>query len=756
MSTIYRIEDLTLDSGRQLVLRNNKRIPLGPLSYKLLLALVGSAPNLATHDDIADAVWDGRAVSPETVKQRVKLLRDALGDDAEHPRYIEVARGQGYRLIPRPDYQAAGSPNRHPLRKRFLTFTGLLLLIATALATWLGWPRSDTVSDKPSIAVLAFVDLSTEQDDDYFAQGLSEEILNLLATSTSLRVIARTSSFAFKGRDASIETIAKMLNVSHVLEGSVRKSGDRVRITAQLIDASDSTEVWSSTFDAEIGDILALQAKVAVSVANSLEAKLLGENPLAASSARRVNPQAFDWYLRGQEQLRFYTAESMAKAEEYFTRAIQLDPEFIPSYYRLGFVYVMQVVDVQVPIEVNRAKLRDVVNRGLALAPDNAALIGLSGQLARYDGENDRAVRQLRRAMAMEPSNIPVRMLNAMFVGDQGYPEKVLEIGRGWRDVDPLNPLQILGAPYVYIDLWDARGAMVAASHAKQVPGTAEYILNNVIKVLLLGDFAGAVRDSRTFMRGIAGASEAAYGYPSLYFDLGDLDSGDAAMRLYRRYDTDTAALDAAEVQQMIAHGDLEAARARAIEILGRDQPYTGYWNNDVVARVATDGLIETGRAQHAVDLIEALAPVYASYKVRSDVDVHEFSPPPFPVKSNYSSFPAIYFPDYIHALRASGDDAGADNMLGHLDAILQERRKRGLYLEERYTAEALALGGRNEDALDALEQAETDRTIHRNWEVFLLHSSLFSSLRDHPRFVALVERTKLEMARQLAELTDE
>jgi TolB-like protein len=604
--------------------------------------------------------------------------------------------------------------------------------------------------------VLAFVDLSAEQDDDYFAQGLSEEILNLLATSTSLRVIARTSSFAFKGRDAGIETIANTLHVSHILEGSVRKSGGRVRITAQLIDASDSTEIWSSTFEEEIGDIPALQAKVAASVANSLEANLLGANPLASSSARRVNPQAFDLYLRGQEQLRFFTAESLAKAEGYFTRAIQIDPDFIPSYYRLGFVYVMQVVDVQVPIEENRAKLRDVVNRGLALSPDNAGLIGLSGQLARYDGENDLAERQLRRAMAIDPSNIPVRMLNAMFVGDQGYPEKALEIGRGWRDVDPLNPLQIIGTPFVYIDLWGAREAMVAASHIKAVPGASEYPLYAVIKLLLLGDFAGAVRDSRTFMRGIAAASEVAYGYPSMYFDLGDLNSGDAALRLWRRFDPDTAALDAVEVQQMIAHGDLDTARTRAIEILERDRPYTGHWNNDVVARVATDALIETGRAQHAVDLIEALAPVYASYKVRSDVDVHEFSPPPFPVKSNYSSFPAIYFPDYIHALRASGDDAGADNMLGHLDAILQDRRKRGLYLEERYTAEALALGGKNEDALDALEQAETDRTIYRNWEVFLPHSSLFSNLRDHPRFAALVERTKLEMARQLAELTDE
>lgn len=756
MSPIYRIEDLTLDFGRQRVARNGEKIPLGPLTYKLLLLLAEKAPNLATHDDIADAVWSGRAVSPETVKQRLKLLRDALGDDAEHPRYIEVARGRGYRLIPRVIEQDAVALGTRSPKKRIAAYAALALLILTILAAWIRWPPPDAVIDRPSVAVLAFVDMSPEQDEDYFAQGLSEEILNLLSTSTSLTVIARTSSFAFRGRDADVETIGKTLHVSHVLEGSVRKYGDRVRINVQLIDASDSTEVWSETFEEEIGDILALEARVATSVADSLRANLLGEQAPAAAAAQRVNPQAFDWYLRGQQQLRAYTAESLANAEEHFQRAIELDPDFIPSYYQLGFVYVMQVVDVQVPIPKNRAKLRSVVERGLVLAPDNGALIGLSGQLARYDGDNDLAERQLRRAMEIDSSNMLVRSLYAMFVADQGYPDKCLEITRRSREIDPLNPLLFIGTPFLYIDLWDAREAMAAASHIERFPGASALPLYAVTKLLLLGDLSGSVRDSRAFMRGIARATEPAYGHPMLYFDLGDLDSGDAAMQLWRRFDPDTASLDATGVQQMVAHGELQAARARAVELLEKNQGYTGHWNNVVVARIATDALIDSGRAQRAVDLIETLAPVYADYKRRPDIHVREFSPPPFAVKSNYSSFPAIFFPDYIHALKASGDEAGADNMLGHLEAILQDRRQRELYLEERFTAEALALGGKNEAALDALEQAERDRTIYRNWEIFLVHSSIFSEIREQPRYSALLDRIRREMARQLAALADD
>lgn len=756
MSLLYRIDDLILDTGRQQLLRHGDKVALGPLTYKLMLLLAEKAPDLATYDDIAEAVWEGRAVSPETVKQRVKLLRDALGDDAERPRYIEVARSQGYRLIPGAIREDAYSPGKHGWKPRIAAFAGLAVLVVAAVAAWIAWPRHLSVDQRPSIAVLPFVDMSPQQGDDYFAEGLAAEILNLLSTSTSIKVIAMTSSFSFKGRDADIDTIAKTLHVSHLLEGSVRRAGDRVRITVQLIDTADSSELWSYSFEEEIGDILALQVEVAASVAGSLKTSLLGEQPLASAGAQHVNPQAFDLYLRGQQELRTFTAASLARAEEYFRRAIELDQDFIPCYYALGTVYVMQITDVQVPIPENRAKLRDVVNRGLALAPSNAGLIGLSGQLARYDGDNDRAGQQLRRAMEIDPSNIPVRMLYAMFVGDQGYPEETLEVGNRSLEIDPLNPLLNLSRPFAYIDLWDARGALAAASHVREIPGASELPLFGVTKFLLLGDYVGAVRDVQTFIGSTIPATEPAYAAPNFYFDLGDRESGDAAMQLWQRIDSDPAMLNAFGVQQLVAHGELEAARTRAIDLLEHYQGYTGHWNNDVVARIAIDALIENGRAQHAVELIESLAPVFADFKRRPAVAVQEFSPPPFAVKSNFSSFPAIFFPDYIHALQASGDAAGAANMLRHLEAILQDRRRRGLFLEARYMAEALALRGQNTAALDALEQAERERTIYRNWEVFLLHNSIFAGLEDDARYAALLERVRSEMARQLAALAED
>ena len=753
MSSVYRIADITLDAGRQLVSRDGERIALGALTYKLLLLLVRKAPALVTHDDIADAVWDGRTVSPETVKQRVKLLRDALGDNAEEPRYIEVARGLGYRLIPRVVDQRDHPP---ATRRNWIlpTALGVSLLVAAVVTTaWVVWPRGKSMSEAPSIAVLPFADDSAGQNDDYFAQGLAEDILNLLSKSTSLKVIARTSSFQFKAQDVDVAKVANALHVSHVLEGSVRKSGDHVHVSVQLVDVTGNTEVWSNSYDEDVGDILMLQAQIATSVAGSLKAELLGTPASVSGSARPVNPQAFDLYLRGQQELRAFTAASLATAAGYFKRAIELDPDFIPSYYRLGLVYVLQVMDVQVPIAENRRKLEDVVHRGLALAPENAGLIGLRGQLERYDGENALAERDLRHAMELDPSNIPVRILNSMFAIDSGHPDRSLRIARRSLEIDPLNSVLLIGMPFGYIDLWDARDALAAASHIRQIPGAPQLPLNGIVKMYLLGDFAGAIRDMSAFMRGKVAADENPYGTPNLYFDLGDLRSGDAAIPIWQKYGPQPAMLDAIKVQQLISHGQLDSARVHAIDLLEHGKGYTAYWSNDVVARIATDALIASGRAQHAVDLIETLAPIFADFKRRHKISVQALSPAPFLVKCNYSSFPAVYYPDYIHALRAAGDEAGADNMLDHLHAILQDRRRRGLLLEERYTAEELALRGKDDAALDALEKAETDRTIYRNWEIFLLHNSLFSAIRNRPRYVALVERVRQEMARQLAEL---
>src|SRR6185436_7260328 len=169
MSSRFRIGDLTLDTGRRLLLCDSKPIALGPLTYRLLLTLVEAAPNVVTHDQLVHSIWDGRSVSPETISQRIKLLRDALSDDPANPRYVEGVRGQGYRLLPRVEVLPNESPARH--RPRWVVPIGAAIFFAAAAAIvfWIVAAQTDAVRDSTSIAVLPFADLSPGRDQQYLA-----------------------------------------------------------------------------------------------------------------------------------------------------------------------------------------------------------------------------------------------------------------------------------------------------------------------------------------------------------------------------------------------------------------------------------------------------------------------------------------------------------------------------------------------------------------------------------------------------------
>ncbi len=760
MSSRIRIGNLTLDTGRRLLVCGTKPIQLGPLTYRLLLALVEAAPNIATHDELINSVWGGRDTSPETISQRVKLLRDAISDDVANPRYIQLVRGQGYRLIPPVKVLPAGRAERHRKKTVAGISVGLVFVIAAAVFLWFIAVPNGTPQKSNSIAVLPFVDMSPEQDQAYFADGISEEILNLLAETTTLRVIARTSSFSFKGQRADIATIAETLNVAHVLEGSVRKSGNRVRITAQLVDAANSGHLWSATYDREFGDILALQAEIAASVADALKANLLGQYDVDISAAKPVNPAAFDLYLRGLQQLRIYSHLSLVRAEQFFEQSIRHDPDFVRAYYGLGLTYYAQVDAALVPMQENRAKLQDIVTGGLDLAPDNVGLIGLSGQLARYDGDFELAERRFQRALALDPSHIWARTLYGILKLDQSYPDEALKMHQRALEIDPLNQFPYMALGYAHIDLGNIEEALATASRLQQIahldPDNVNSLgMSGLIRMLMQGDFVGGIRDWERASRTDSWNDDEGFNTLAVaYYSIGDMEKGDAWLEKAREQVPDTTFTRAVKAYQLVLRGRILRAREFALDAVVNPDMFTRWWGGIIALRLAVDALIDRGEGARAVDLMLEIAPEWAAYRNQSDIAAKDFSPAPFQVKSSYTSYPALYFADLVRALRAAGDQVGAENMLGHLEAILRWRRERGLFVEELHVAEALALRGRSEAALNALEQAEKNGTIYNFWQLRLLHNGVFEDILNHPRFEALVERVETEMARQRAELS--
>jgi tetratricopeptide (TPR) repeat protein len=491
---------------------------------------------------------------------------------------------------------------------------------------------------------------------------------------------------------------------------------------------------------------------VATSVAAELRANLQN---LADVPAKGVNPEAYDLYLRGQHKLRM---RGFGEAAHYLERAIEIDPRFIPAYHSLGAAYREQIADVQVPVAENRAKLREMISRGQRLAPDDAGLLALSAQLARYDGDNKLAEQRFASARQKDPSSRFVQRVYAGFKLDQSNPDQALALTRRFLEIDPLNSNLYIGAWACYMDLGNSQQALAAAVRYREIVTSANLTAEALIAMtqwILLGDLAGSIEHGNRYAAQFEQDGKGTLPWlPLLYYDIGDPQTADSLMDRDRWSSRSEYEIVPVEAYRHLVHGEIKAARRQAVATLSAPKKIWGGDQGDVIlVRLAVDAMLANGEAQRAVDFLEKLAPQYAQYKARQDIDAADFSPAPVPVKSAWSSFPALYFADYSRALRAVGDEAGANRMLGYLEAILELRRKRGLFIEERHAAEALALRGRTEPALDALEQAERDRTIYYRWQLVLLHNEVFAGFRDHPRFVALVERIQRDLSRQRKQL---
>lgn len=439
----YRIDDLIVDAGSRRVTRRGKDLAVRGLSFDLLLVLARHAPDLVSVDTLMDEVWPGLVVGPETVTKRIQLLRDALDDDGDPPRYLSVVRGRGYRLHGQVEPQGGGQATRRRGRLRW-SFGAAVVLLPGLAAVWWGFGNRAVetpaiIEPRPaappnSIAVLAFDDMSPMQDQAWFADGVSEEILNLLAQTSALQVIARTSSFSFKDEKVDIATIADKLNVAHVLEGSVRKSGDKLRITAQLVDATNSMHLWSETYDRELGDILAVQTDIAASVAEQLQVKLADDwRPQLQGP---VNPEAYTQFLQGNFFYGRRGPGDVQRARDHYRRAVEIDPDFARAWAGLAGAYFvllnevgvgegnerasqLQAVEQALALEpglaeaqvraaqyywsVDRARALEHWNHALSLHPNSPLVLGVAAGAAAFRGRFDEAIERQQRAVALDP-----------------------------------------------------------------------------------------------------------------------------------------------------------------------------------------------------------------------------------------------------------------------------------------------------------------------------------------------------------------
>jgi TolB-like protein/DNA-binding winged helix-turn-helix (wHTH) protein len=397
----YQFGAFALDPERGALRGPEGEIRLRRKSFQLLLYLVRNPGRLLSREELFSAIWGNTAVTDDSLTQCLVEIRRALGDDSRQ--MVRTVPRRGYlfdvpvkplgtsaALEVEPVSPAAGRPvdgsvaasvapaggsvapaaspvgaGRWPQRPGTLAAASLIVVV---MAAWWLFSRPGPVpAELPdaavrrvaaipnSIAVLPFVDMSAEQDQEHFGDGIAEEILNLLTRVEGLKVIARTSSFSFKGRQVDIGAIAARLGVDHVLEGSVRTAGNRVRITAQLVAADDSAHLWSAAYERELDDIFAVQMEIATRVAEVLAAKLLSDPGTATR-----DPRAFDHFLRGRFLFHRRAPGDLEWARQHFHAAIGFDPGYAPAWAALAGVYF---------IEAAGARGRRKTSRSRAVAP---------------------------------------------------------------------------------------------------------------------------------------------------------------------------------------------------------------------------------------------------------------------------------------------------------------------------------------------------------------------------------------------------
>jgi TolB-like protein len=363
------------------------------------------------------------------------------------------------------------------------------------------------VEETPSIAVLPFVNMSRDEENEYFAEGLAEELLNVLSKVRGLRVASRTSAFSFKGTKVDIPTVAQKLNVATILEGSVRKAGKRVRITAQLVQVATDSHLWSETYDRELEDIFAVQDDIAQSVVKELRRALLGGQPDALASAtvktevqvarkgRGENAEAYRLYLLGRFLVARRTREDVAEGVKFLKQAIELDSEYALGWAALASAQAIEAGSAWTPYGEGYGHAREAARRALALEPDLAeGHVALGRVRQGYDWDWSGADASLRRALELAPGNAEVVLAAAHVAGDLGRLDEAIALSRRGIVLDPLNAQghRCLGLFSLYVGLLEQAEVAVKEALELNPQGGMTYGLLGEI-YLAQGRFAEAL-----------------------------------------------------------------------------------------------------------------------------------------------------------------------------------------------------------------------------------------------------------------------
>ena len=444
---IFRFDRFQADDTAFRLIADGVPVSLEPKAFRLLLYLIQNRGRLVRKQEILDAVWADAAVTESALTRSVGLLRKTLDDDSREPRFIETVPTAGYRFIAHVDTTANDEPTTiqsltpptpspraqtsHTPRSHFRLAAILVACLAAVATVWLLVSRHQSAPIR-SLAVLPLDNLSGNPSQEYFADGMTDELITELARIPNLRVVSRTSVMADKGRRRSLPDIARQLNVDAIVEGSIVRSGDRIRITAQLIDARTDRHLWAQSFEGPASDVLSLQDSVAQQIATQARLVLAPPSPRAP-----VNPAAHDAYLRGRY---FFNKQDLPHSLECFQQAIALDPTYASAY--AGYASALDAAStfgIGTPEQL-MPKALAAAQRAIELDPQNGeAYTALGSVQTIYEWDWTAAEQNLTRGISLNPNDSIAEFKYAVYLDAAGRPQDAVTHMRRALQLDPLS-----------------------------------------------------------------------------------------------------------------------------------------------------------------------------------------------------------------------------------------------------------------------------------------------------------------------------
>ena len=445
----YLFEEYAFDTDRRELHRGTDAVSITPQAFDLLEHLIRNRERVVSKDDLIKAIWNGRSVSDAALTTRLNAARDAIGDSGEEQRFIKTLPRKGFRFVGQVQEarKVAGlNPGDAP-------------------------ESAPAVPDRPSIAVLPFANMSGDPEQEYFADGMVEEITTALSRFKWLFVIARNSSFTFKGKAIDIKEVGRRLGVRYVFQGAVRKASGKVRITGQLIEAATGVHIWADRFERDMTDIFALQDEVTLAVVSAIQPKLFQAEIALATRRRPEDLTAYDLFLRAIQQAVRSTRESLAEALRLVQRALELDPGFAAAAALAGDCHMENVFrSYAIDPQFERKEAVRLMRLALILDDHDPDTLATAASIsALLVGDCEAEIEMADRAVALNPNSYHIWNRRGWVYKIAGQPEEAIrsfERAMRMSPVDPQLYSTFTGMGLAFIELRRFDEAIIAGKKA--------------------------------------------------------------------------------------------------------------------------------------------------------------------------------------------------------------------------------------------------------------------------------------------------